>query len=66
MLDNVTPGRQRPVDEVINEVGARVKRKRQDEALQTLLAQWRNEYPVKINDRVLDSLPSWDELQAAK
>ncbi|MDO9694063.1 MAG: peptidylprolyl isomerase [Candidatus Latescibacteria bacterium] len=66
MLDNVTPGRSRPVEEVINEVGARVKRKRQDEALQTLLAQWRNEYPVKINDRVLDSLPSWEELQAAK
>lgn len=66
MLDNVTPGRQRPVDEVINEVGARVKRKRQDEALQALLAQWRNEYPVKINERVLDSLPSWEELQAAK
>ncbi|MBK9302333.1 MAG: peptidyl-prolyl cis-trans isomerase [bacterium] len=66
MLDNVTPGRQRPVDEVINEVGARVKRKRQDEALQALLAQWRNEYPVKINERVLDSLPSWEELQVAK
>jgi len=66
MLDNATPGRQRPVEEVINEVGARVKRKRQDAALQALLAQWRLEYPVKVNDRVLDSLPSWEQLQAAK
>lgn len=66
MLDNVTPGRQKQLEEVINDVGARVKRKRQDEALQTLLAQWRNEYPIKINDRVLDSLPSWEQLQASK
>ncbi len=63
MLDNVVPGRQKPIEEVINDVGARVKRKRQDEALQALLAQWRNEYPIKINDRVLDSLPSWEQLQ---
>lgn len=61
-LDAIRPKRLQTEKEVNDQIGELIKRQRKDDALQALLAKWKEEFPVKINEKVLDTLPSWQEL----
>ncbi len=61
-FENEIPGRPFDLVEVTDEVGQRIKRIRQEESFQALLAKWREEFPVTVHEENLADLPSWDEL----
>ncbi len=63
-LDSVAAPRPRELNEVINEVGDRIKAQRAEEALQKLLAEWRTQFPVKVYPRRLMKCRSYPELAA--
>ena len=64
-LDRVTPARQPDLDEVRDAVAKRIIAARKDRLLRRMLDQWRDEYGVTINEKVLQRARSWDELHAA-
>ncbi len=53
---------QQELAEVRNELGQRIKMRRQDEALRELLLEWRDHFGVVIYEDKLDRLDSWEEL----
>jgi parvulin-like peptidyl-prolyl isomerase len=53
---------QRELAEVTNELGQRIKMRRQDEALRKLLQDWRKQYNVVIDESNLAKVRSWEEL----
>ena len=65
-LDEIHPSTLQPFMSVTNQIGEFVKRERKDQALKELLAKWRVEYPVEINEGALAAIPSWEELQTAQ
>ena len=64
-LDEVQPARQRPVDEVTEEIGQAIRAQRQDQALKELLAEWRNEFDVVVHTENLAKVRSWGDLVAS-
>lgn len=65
-LDEIFPSRQQEFGEITGQLSEFVKRDRQDKALKALLAQWREDYPVTINEDALAAAPSWEALQNAQ
>jgi len=63
-LTTIEPSYQKQLDEVRNELGQRIKMRRQDEALVKLLADWREQFGVSIDEGNLARLRSWEELTA--
>ena len=46
------------------EVGDRIKKRREEDAFQALLATWRAELGVTVFENKLKDLPSWQDLVA--
>jgi parvulin-like peptidyl-prolyl isomerase len=65
-LDNIVPPAQREMNDAAQEVSNRIKRNRQDQALQAKLAEWSEEFTVIINEDALAAMPSWDELTSVQ
>ncbi len=65
-LDNIVPPVQREKTEAVDEVSQRIKMRRKDEALQTLLDEWRGNFGVVVDEAALEAMPSWTELQSAQ
>jgi foldase protein PrsA len=63
-VDSIVAPRARELDEVSGEVGDILTRRRQEEKLQQMLAEWRQQFPVKIHARRLDKASSWAQLTA--
>lgn len=63
-VDSVAAPRARELSEVAGEVGQVLRLRHQEEKLQGLLAEWRQQFPVKIYDRRLDKARSWAQLAA--
>ncbi len=63
-IDSIAPPRARELAEVASQVGEVLRLRRQEEKLQSLLAEWRQQFPVKIHARRLDKARSWAELAA--
>jgi hypothetical protein len=63
-LDSIVPAHPQELKDVINEVGERIKGQRADDALQALLAEWRNHFPVKVYPGRLEKCRSYAELAA--
>ncbi len=63
-VDSIVAPRARELDEVTGEVGEILRRRHQEEKLQQMLAEWRQQFPVKIHARRLDKARSWAELTA--
>ena len=61
-LEKIIPARQKELAEVRELLSERIRRIRKDEALDALLSEWREEFPVVINEKALSDLPSWNEL----
>ncbi len=65
-LDNIRAPEQRKMNDVSNEIAQYIKRDRREEALQSKLDVWREEFGVTINEDAVAALPSWEELMASK
>jgi len=65
-LDSVTPQEQLELEVVREDVGARMRNIRKEEAFQTLLAKWKEDIPVTIFEENLAGLKSWKELTAVE
>ncbi len=61
-VDSIVAPRARELDEVANEVGDFLNRRHQEEKLQQMLAEWRQQFPVKVHARRLDKARSWVQL----
>ncbi len=53
------------LDDLTDQIGQRIKSRRQDEALRSLLDQWAEEFGVTVHEARLAELPSWDEAYQA-
>lgn len=62
LLETVTPERARELDEIREEVGARIRNIRREEAFQALLNKWKEDIPVTVFEENLAGLGSWKEL----
>ncbi len=60
--ETVTPGRPADLAESSEAIGKRIRKMREEEAFQKLLADWREEFGVTIYDENLAKMPSWQEL----
>lgn len=65
-LDEITPERMMELSEVREGVAERIRRQRKDAALNELLDEWRQEFPVVVNEKNLAKVRSWEELTAAE
>lgn len=65
-VDTVEPGRQQTLDETRENVGERIRNLRREEAFQTLLAQWAEEFGVTRYEDRLAEVASWKELTAVE
>jgi hypothetical protein len=63
-VDSIVAPRARELDEVAVEVADILKRRHQEEKLLQMLAQWRQQFPVKIHARRLEKVRSWEQLTA--
>lgn len=61
-VDSIVAPRAREFEEVAGEVGEILNRRHQEEKLLQLLAEWRQQFPVKIHARRLDKARSWEQL----
>lgn len=57
IMEPEVPGLQ----EMTEIVAQRIKNRRSDAALRALLGEWREEFPVSIDEKLLDSMPSWEQ-----
>jgi parvulin-like peptidyl-prolyl isomerase len=63
-LGTIQEPTQTPLADVKQDVMQRIRSKRQDEALEQLLKEWRQEFHVEVMDRNLAKVRSWEELTA--
>jgi parvulin-like peptidyl-prolyl isomerase len=63
-VDSIGAPRARELDEVAGEVGEILKQRHQEEKMLQMLAEWRQQFPVKIHARRLDKARSWEQLTA--
>ncbi len=61
-LSRVEPERQAEKHEVMNELGQRIRQRREEAKLQQLLEEWRGQFPVKIHEKNLDKVRAYEEL----
>lgn len=61
-LDNIVPAHDYAMADVSEAIGSRIRQGRQEIAFKELLAQWSDEYGVKIYDENLGALQSWAEM----
>lgn len=61
-LDSIAPPRAVTLAEAANEVGQRILAQRREAKLQSLLAEWKQQYPVRIREKALARVRSHDEL----
>jgi len=63
-IDSVKAPRARELAEVAGEVGQVLSLRKQEEKLQQMLVEWRQQFPVKIHAGRLDKVRSWTQLTA--
>ncbi len=64
-LDQVHAPEEPVLDELAEQIGQRIKNRRQDEALRALLDRWAEEFGVTVHEERLADTPSWDEAYQA-
>ncbi len=60
--EGITPANQPKLEEVSEAVGQRIRATRKDTALSAKLAEWRTEFKVDVNSKILAAMPSLAEL----
>lgn len=60
-LNRILPPETPSLEEMREAVTARIKARRQDEALRTLLDRWAAEYEIEVDEDALATMPSWAE-----
>ena len=60
-LTKVMPPETPVLQDMSEIVAQRIRNRRMDAALRTLLGQWNEEFPVEVDEKLLGEMPSWGE-----